>query len=412
MNRQDHEEDLLEQATRAMREAPALGELPEEMLLQEIAASRDAAARQPHWIVSRIRAMKTISKIAASILIALSIVGAGWALLHATPALAFGSVVQQLHDAQTMTAELSVQQEGMSISGKMMYMAPGHFRTDMAGGPPEIVDLQAGRILLVDDAHKNAIVMKIEQQDQSAAAAASTVDWFERLRNIGRNAGKPQGETQINGVRAQQFNVQENGQPLTIFADAKTGAPIRIETMVKIGDKSMLMTLDQVVLDQPLAQSLFSTDVPAGYTQQQTTVSGAAYGEADVVKFLGDFADRTGVFPPSVGDMNKALAPVSDQIKAQRQNAPGSGKSLPPAEFMQFMVNAGRALMFVKQLPASADWHYAGAGVKKGDAGKAIFWYHAKDASSYRVIYGDLHVADVPVSGAPQNTGTERQNSN
>ena len=182
--------------------------------------------------------------------------------------------------------------------------------------------------------------------------------------------------------------------------------------MVKMGDKSMLMTLDQVVLDRPLAPSLFSTEVPAGYTQQQTTVSGAAYGEGDVVKFLGDFADRTGVFPPSVGDMNKALRPVSDQIKSQPQNALARQVAATGGAFMQFMVNAGRALMFVKQLPASADWHYAGAGVKKGDAGKAIFWYHAKDASSYRVIYGDLHVADVPVSGAPQNTGTERQNSN
>jgi outer membrane lipoprotein-sorting protein len=409
MNRHDHEEDLLDRATRAMREAPELGELPGEMLLQRIAASRDAAARQPHWIISRIRSMKTISKVAASVLIALCLAGAGWVMLNATPALAFASVVQQLHDAHTVTSELIIQQGGMSVKGKMMYMSPGHFRTDMVGGPPEIVDLQAGRIVLLDDVHKNAIVMKIEQQDQSAAAAAASVDWFEQLRNIGRNAGKPLGETEINGVRAQQFNVQENGQPMTIFADAKTGAPLRIETTVKMGDKTIAVTLDQLVLDAPLAESLFSTAVPAGYTQQEASVSGAAYGEADVVKFLGDYADRTGVFPPSIGDMNKALEPVSNQIKARRQNMPNQGNTLPPADFMQFMVNAGRALMFVKQLPASADWHYAGAGVKKGDAGKAVFWYHAKDSGSYRVVYADLHVADVPTAGAPQDAGAEKQ---
>jgi hypothetical protein len=60
----------------------------------------------------------------------------------------------------------------------------------------------------------------------------------------------------------------------------------------------------------------------------------------------------------------------------------------------------GRGFVFFQQLdPYGADWHYAGGGVKLGDAGKAIFWYRPKGAETYRVIYGDLSVKDV----APEN---------
>ena len=57
-------------------------------------------------------------------------------------------------------------------------------------------------------------------------------------------------------------------------------------------------------------------------------------------------------------------------------------------------------MIFFQQLdPYGIDWHYAGSGVKLGDASKAIFWYLPKDSKTYRVIYGDLHVKDV----APEN---------
>lgn len=402
MTRQDHEEDLLERATRLMRESPELGELPVDQLLQEIAASRDAAARQPHLIISRIRAMKTTSKIAASILIALSMTAAGWVLLHATPALAFASVVQQLHDAQTITGDLSMQQQGTAMKWKFLYSAPGHVRMELGNGMTEIVDAETDRIVLLNDTDKSAMVLKIHK-DTKAQSAAASVDWIEKLRNISHNAGRPQGETQIDGVRARQFNVQEEGHPLTIFADAKTGAPLRIETTATMGDQTVAMALDHIVLGEPLDAALFSTQVPAGYTQQQTSLSAEQIGEADLVSFLTDYVDHNGVFAPSFRDFRKNTGIGAGTLA---KSAKG-----PSPEFMKAVNQATRALLFVNQLPASADWHYAGAGVKKGDAGKAIFWYHAKDLNTYRVIYADLHVADVPNSQAPQDAGAEQQNS-
>src|SRR3954470_8562632 len=131
---QNHEpnrdDELLEQATRAMRNASVLGDLPTEQLLQTIqAASRDAANQarsQPHWIVNRIKTMKSIYKVAASILLVVGIAWAGWAVLRPTPAMAFANIAQQLRDAQTMTADLVIKQPSMTMKGKILYLAPGH----------------------------------------------------------------------------------------------------------------------------------------------------------------------------------------------------------------------------------------------------------------------------------------------
>ena len=60
----------------------------------------------------------------------------------------------------------------------------------------------------------------------------------------------------------------------------------------------------------------------------------------------------------------------------------------------------GRGLIFFQHL--SADWHYAGCGVKLGDAEKVIFWYRPRDSETYRVVYGDLSVKDVVPENLPK----------
>ena len=42
----------------------------------------------------------------------------------------------------------------------------------------------------------------------------------------------------------------------------------------------------------------------------------------------------------------------------------------------------------------SKDWHYAGDGVKLGDAEKVIFWLKPKGSETYQVLYGDLRVVE------------------
>ena len=58
--------------------------------------------------------------------------------------------------------------------------------------------------------------------------------------------------------------------------------------------------------------------------------------------------------------------------------------------------------MFVRSLPARANWHYAGAEATFGDKTTPICWYRPQGSETYRVIYADLSVLDVAPAELPQ----------
>ena len=61
-----------------------------------------------------------------------------------------------------------------------------------------------------------------------------------------------------------------------------------------------------------------------------------------------------------------------------------------------------RGLMFVMMMKPESDWHYAGKGVKLGEANKAVFWYKPEGSDTYKVIYGDLSVKEVSAENLPK----------
>jgi len=71
-------------------------------------------------------------------------------------------------------------------------------------------------------------------------------------------------------------------------------------------------------------------------------------------------------------------------------------------EGTQMGLNFGKGLMFHQMLQTQGQSHYAGQGVKLGDASKAVFWYKPQGSETYRVIYGDLSVKDVSPENLPK----------
>ena len=56
----------------------------------------------------------------------------------------------------------------------------------------------------------------------------------------------------------------------------------------------------------------------------------------------------------------------------------------------------------LRRTQKATDLHYAGAGVQLGDARTAIMWWCLPDASTYRVIYGDLTIGDLTPGELPR----------
>jgi len=76
------------------------------------------------------------------------------------------------------------------------------------------------------------------------------------------------------------------------------------------------------------------------------------------------------------------------------------------AEAAQIGMHISRIMLFqIRTMQKEGEFVYAGAGVKLGDKATPILWYKAKDAKSYRVVYGDLHVEDA--EKAPPRPATQ-----
>jgi hypothetical protein len=202
------------------------------------------------------------------------------------------------------------------------------------------------------------------------------------------------GEQVIDGQKAIGFVGRGRNEEVTIWADPKTAHPIRIE--LKLGQMSAIMKNFQ--FDVPIDETLMTMDVPAGYTLDETEYEMTDATEQDFVESLRIWAEflGDGVFPNAIGTENAMKQMPTFGVKMETSN-------LSEEQVAQMSMTFGKGMVFHQMLDiGGGNWHYAGAGVKLGDANKAVFWYQPEGSSTYRVIYGDLTVKDVAPENLPQ----------
>ena len=160
----------------------------------------------------------------------------------------------------------------------------------------------------------------------------------------------------------------------------------------------MRAILKNFELDVPVDDSLISMDVPPGYTLKGTQFDLGNATEQDFVESLRVWAKvlGDGTFPDAIGTENamKEVPMLGQKL----------GKlNLSEEQGTQMGIAFGKGMLFHQIIDTRGDdWHYAGAGVKLGDASKAVFRYQPKGSTTYRVIYGDLSVKDVAPSNLPK----------
>ena len=76
---------------------------------------------------------------------------------------------------------------------------------------------------------------------------------------------------------------------------------------------------------------------------------------------------------------------------------------LTPEEWGDFIMTVSDGFSFINRLEiGGAEWRYSVSGVQLGEATREILRYKTRDFSSWRVIYGDLHVRPSPADHAWQ----------
>jgi hypothetical protein len=306
----------------------------------------------------------------------------------------WAQVTEPILNAKTVILDLII---GGDESGPVMHeiVADSRIRRTMSNIPNmiQVLDLDGGQMLALDTESRTGSYINIEGQLQDA-----TQNYVKFLREVIKQVKDGHvekiGEKIIDGQKAIGFVGRGQNEEVTIWADPETAHPLRIE--LQLGQTFSIMK--NLQFDVPVDPALVSMDLPAGYTEQKANIDLGNATEQDFIESLRIWAKvlGDGVFPDQISTeaTMKQMPALIEKLK-QMQVSEEEGTKMG--------MTIGKGMMFHQMLDiGGADWHYAGAGVKLGDAGKPIFWYQPQGSETYRVISGDLTVKDVAAEDLPK----------
>jgi hypothetical protein len=260
-----------------------------------------------------------------------------------------------------------------------------------------IIDSENKRMLALSPSYKGAAYLDID-----GMIAENNRDFLNFVRNAIRHALDDRqsaveelGREKINGMETTGFKLSsESGhEEIVIWADSDTAFPIQIN--IRVGES--VYTISNIQFDIPVDESLVSMEVPAGYIFQDQKIDMTKFSEKDFLTVLEIYAAYLdGSFPDKLAfeDILKLVSELGNVIP--RMN-------LKPEEMREIGNTYARGMMFFQNLATGGAEHsYTGKGVRFGEGDREVFRYRATDSQSYRVIYGDLHVEDIPAENLPQ----------
>ena len=304
----------------------------------------------------------------------------------------FADVVEPILNAKTVILDLIA---GSDESGPIMHeiVVDQRIRRTMSNMPTliQILDLESGEMLVLENEGNTAFYADIKGGIQEG-----TQNYVKFLRQVIENVKEGNvekiGEKVIDGQKVIGFVGRSPNEEVTIWADPKTAHPIRIE--LELGQ--MYSIMKNLEFDAQVDPSLVSMEVPDGYQLQDNSLDLTGASEEDLIETLRIWAEiiGDGVFPEYVDSQNvlKELPTLVEKLKEME---------ISEEEGTKIGINFGRGMIFHQMINSKGTWHYAGEGVKFGDADTPVFWYQMEGSPTYRVIYGDLHVEDVKPENLP-----------
>lgn len=367
------------------------------------------AASQPN--IWRLIMKRKISKLAAAAVIIIAVLIGIHQFGSTAPA--FAEVIQPLLTARTALFKFTSRIEGgPTETMDCMVIEDGRTREIRPGGVIRILDKNQN--IMLYPAGKKAVIFKRinvpEDQQRQTNWLQETREWILQAQETEDESVKFLGKQEIDGVMAFGYRTGKNGYK-TVWADAKTLMPIRIEYSIgKWGLNGIkgTITYSDFVFNVQMDESLFV--VPEGYDVTTLEQDVSKHREEDVIQALRLWSENTdGTFPAeselNIRSAGKVFELVKEKmgLKFKKGDPPDFAKPQ-FSEFYPIRLKILRGLGFILGLRRSSesDWHYAGEGVKLGDADTAIFWYRPEGSETYRVISGDLSVKDVAPEDLPK----------
>jgi uncharacterized protein (TIGR03435 family) len=402
------EPEKIHLAAKAVRDIPVPAGPPPEVLAATVAAGKAFEADIHAIIVQRRRTLvKSITRIAAALIVASGLFIGSYVFLMHGSTVAFAQVRDLLEQMQTMTCRIhmtypAAEGRPMEMDIRASYSLPYLMRQEitvagMPGAVINIYDFEAGKGLNLNPAEKTAMAMNLGQLPPELLK--KTQNFAEVMKALVQKDAAPIGQQVIDETGAVGFRVNNEGVVIDIWVDRAKGETVLLVEMDLPGQGHVRIT--DIAINPPLDASLFSLAAPEGYREMPALdIPLGNLTEDDLVaglRFLAENNDNTfpiapNVTPKIMRNMEKPRQPAAglsdDEIAetlAARQEEIGT--------------RLGRLTVFLQL--NSGTFRYAGNGVSLGDAAALVCWYKPKGAALYRVVQGDLSVAAVQEAEGP-----------
>jgi outer membrane lipoprotein-sorting protein len=320
----------------------------------------------------------------------------------------YAQVIQQVREARSVIYTHEVIPTDGSRARKSRYyiaddgrMRREHLRDDGSIGAITISDNTGFPRIILELDTKEATVMRDPEPDSSrktrpGGRGGMLLNQFETFRNLATKPQRDLGTKELAGRHVTGFVgklVEQSAREHTIWIDTISEELVRIEqdtfeTSMKNGEeagerKAVKIVLTDFQFNVPMDDSLFSWELPAGYTRRPPSPPQRG-GEISIVEALRGYTQHTGgLFPSSLNDWSAWSAVLSKGLDGQPSRS----------QALRVMAHVGALSSFLDGLPKE-DYAYVGGGKTTGDTNTLIFWYKRPDGV-YRAIYGDLTFRDV-----------------
>ena len=340
----------------------------------------------------------------------LIVAGAAFAALFVnfnSSSVAFADVIKKVRQSRSIAftthTTLNSSLPGLNRAVEMRFFATedGRLRVEAGDLAVWIHDPVLNKSLMLVPRQRQAFTLGNLNDLMGQKGNADLVKAIESLKKLDDKAERELGEKQFDGRTLRGFVATHENMEYTVWADPKTGEPVRIELEPLAGltgDAGMMkIAMTDFRVNPQIDPSKFSLEIPAGYSTMSLQLPRVPGGEESLLIVLRGYTQRSGgKFPPSLTDWaDHAKVLKTDAMRAAVvgavKPAPGALAGL-SGEAMEYLTNVGAVLPFLTELPRDG-FAYRGQGKTLGNADEIVFWYKRADGT-HRAVFGDLSVRD------------------
>lgn len=277
--------------------------------------------------------------------------------------LAFGDVLSRIREAKQFSFRAQNFQAGDRKGEYKTFIRisePDRARSEFTGPQGMTLIIRSGlQTVMIDEARRTVVTQKIPK-----GAFRSEKSAVDELQEAVEKDAKALGRKEVDGVVSEGFEAVIHDRKFVVWADARTGNPVRIEC-TPLGELAKWMpvqVLSDFKFDQHFPDELFSLKIPEGYDVAEN--KGWTPIE-EIKRVLEVYAQRhDGRFPAELRHDDAGWLTALGIPEDRNARSPDQ------REIARTLDNSK---LILKSYRTEIDYRYL-AGAKLGDVGRPILW--------------------------------------